>query len=98
MKVRVLQIDVAEPEGDSEGSAKVLVEIDGSTDWFEFTIHPMKGFEGVPGCGAGVAVVSAEDVLFDRLHPDQLTVHRIMNLVGQARRLGSVHLPQLVAA
>lgn len=92
MNVQVLDIQVSKPSADGLGTARVLLQIADESGWFDFTIKPLADF------GPHAEMVSASTALYEKLAPDQQTVHRICSVVGQASREGSVQLPLLVAA
>ena len=72
--------------------ARVLLSIDGSEEWFEFTLKPF------PVGAETHRLVQPDPALFDRFRNQHTTVHRVSKLIGRAARTGDVHLPQRVAA
>ena len=92
MNIQLIDIQVTRPDGGPDGSARVLVDVDGVREWFDFEIH------GQAGLGGDASIITPPEALYDRLTPDHTTVHRICSVVGQASRDGGVHLPLLVAA
>ena len=94
MHLSVLDIQVPRDAASSneEFVVRVNIEVDGSRDWYGFTVEPLSG--GL----AGLWLVQAPQALYGLLGGNHTAVHRLAQLVNQRLERGDLHLPQRVAA
>ncbi len=94
MTVRVLEITLppAELRTQRAFEVRVLIEVDGDTSAFAFTVTDL----GLRSSDA--RLVSASPPFVERFRSTPATLRHVEALVGQAIAGSAVHLPQLVAA
>ena len=94
MNVTLLQIDAPKPpdRGEGEFDVRVLIDIDGMSEWHDIHVRPRV----IPEFDAGL--LTGSEALEDRFQWEQYALHRIYRVVGRALRGEEARVPQLIAA